>query len=58
MVVVCFQSVVADCDRGGPGPQVSGSEPHRVLHHGGGGGGEAADGPGGGLQTTVSSTRS
>lgn len=41
-------------DRGGAGLEVVGAQPHRLLHHGGGGRGEAADGPGRGLQATVS----
>lgn len=41
-------------DRGGAGLKVVGAQPHRLLHHGGGGRGEAADGPGRGLQATVS----
>lgn len=49
--------VFSDCDRGGSGSEVCGSEPDRLLHHGGGRRREAADGPGWSLQTTVSSAQ-
>lgn len=49
--------VFSDCDRGGSGSEVCGSEPDCLLHHGGGGRREAADGPGWSLQTTVSSAQ-
>lgn len=51
-----MELVFPDCDHGGPGSEVRGPKPDRLLHHGGGGRREAADGPSWSLQTAVSSS--
>lgn len=47
-------SLPAGCHHGGAGSEVSGPQPHRVLHHGSWRWGETADGPGWSLKANVS----